>query len=203
MAKKRRKFAPEFRAKVALAAVRGDKTTAELASKFKVHGNQVSAWKKQLLEGAADLFGDSLLRSVRNQINSAIFGVDLDLGEERRDVAPREDRRELALEQVAELLLAVLLTFAKLAGQTPALVTQIGRNRGITVVAVVGARNTGFLRSRVVHGKDIDIQRNSIIERLSRAWNFNSADIIKGCFAGIEIRVCPVEKSAGHVSVRA
>ena len=55
---KRRSFSAAFKAKVALAAARGDKTTAELAAKFKVHPNQVSSWKKQLLEGAAGLFAD-------------------------------------------------------------------------------------------------------------------------------------------------
>jgi putative transposase len=43
---------------VALAAVRGDKTTAQLASEFSVHTSQVTAWKKQLLEQATDLFED-------------------------------------------------------------------------------------------------------------------------------------------------
>ena len=62
MARKRRRFEAPFRAKVALAAVRGDKTTAELAAKFGVHGNQVSAWKKQLLEGAAELFEDGRVK---------------------------------------------------------------------------------------------------------------------------------------------
>ena len=55
---KRRSFGAAFKAKVALAAVRGDKTTAELASKFSVHPNQVSSWKKQLLAGASGLFAD-------------------------------------------------------------------------------------------------------------------------------------------------
>jgi transposase-like protein len=58
MNRKRRRFSGAFKAKVALAAVRGDKTTAELAAKFGVHGNQVTAWKKQLLEGAAELFAE-------------------------------------------------------------------------------------------------------------------------------------------------
>ncbi len=62
MGKKRSRPAPSFKAKVALAAVRGDKTTAELASKFRVHTSQVTAWKKQLLEQAAGLFEDGRRR---------------------------------------------------------------------------------------------------------------------------------------------
>ena len=65
MTRKRRRFEAPFRAKVALAAVRGDKTTAELASKFDVHGNQVAVWKKQLLEGAVELFEDGRLSRQR------------------------------------------------------------------------------------------------------------------------------------------
>ena len=52
MTRKRRIFGAAFKAKVALAAVRGDKTTAQLASEFSVHASQVTAWKKQLLEQA-------------------------------------------------------------------------------------------------------------------------------------------------------
>ncbi len=62
MSRKRRTFGPAFKAKVALAAVRGDKTTAELAGKFKVHTNQVSAWKKQLLDGVTEVFADGRSR---------------------------------------------------------------------------------------------------------------------------------------------
>jgi transposase len=54
----RRETSPSFKAKVALAAIRGDKTTAELASKFAVPTSQVTAWKKQLLDQASDLFQD-------------------------------------------------------------------------------------------------------------------------------------------------
>ena len=58
MTRKRRVFGAAFKAKVALAAVKGDKTTAQLASEFSVHTSQVTAWKKQLLEQAVGLFQD-------------------------------------------------------------------------------------------------------------------------------------------------
>jgi len=53
----RRKHRPAFQAKVALAAVRGEKTLTELAQQFDVHPNPITAWKAQLLEGAAEVFG--------------------------------------------------------------------------------------------------------------------------------------------------
>ena len=53
----RRNHTPAFKAKVALAAVRGDKTVAELVQQFDVHASQITAWKTQLLEGASGRFG--------------------------------------------------------------------------------------------------------------------------------------------------
>ena len=53
----RRNHTPAFKAKVALAAVKGDKTLAELAQQFDVHPNQITQWKTQLLEGVTAVFG--------------------------------------------------------------------------------------------------------------------------------------------------
>lgn len=64
MARKRRILSGAFKAKVALAACRGDKTTAQLAAEYEVHANQIAAWKKQLLEGASALFEDGRSKRV-------------------------------------------------------------------------------------------------------------------------------------------
>jgi transposase len=53
----RRNHTPAFKAKVALAAVKGDRTIAQLAEHFDVHPNQITAWKAQLEGGASEVFG--------------------------------------------------------------------------------------------------------------------------------------------------
>lgn len=54
----RRNHSPAFKAKVALAAIKGEKTMIELAQRFDVHPNQIKQWKDQLLDGAVGVFGD-------------------------------------------------------------------------------------------------------------------------------------------------
>ena len=56
MGKKRKKYNSEFKAKVALAALKNEETTAELAQRFGVHPTMISTWKRSLLEGTADIF---------------------------------------------------------------------------------------------------------------------------------------------------
>ena len=63
MQNKRRNHSAAFKAKVALAAAKGDKTVAELAGEYQVHPNQITQWKKQLFESLPEIFS----RRRRNQ----------------------------------------------------------------------------------------------------------------------------------------
>lgn len=67
MGKKRRKFSDEFKAKVALDAVRGVKTFSESATEHKVHPNHISKWKKQLLDNASGLFASGKSRGAKSE----------------------------------------------------------------------------------------------------------------------------------------
>ena len=56
MSNKRKRYNPEFKAKVALAALKNEETMSELAARFGVHPTMIAAWKRALLDGAADIF---------------------------------------------------------------------------------------------------------------------------------------------------
>jgi transposase-like protein len=74
----RRNHTAAFKAKVALAAIKGEKTLSELAQLFDVHPNQITSWKGQLLEGAARVFGadaSNLQGAPRCKTRSALRGA--------------------------------------------------------------------------------------------------------------------------------
>jgi len=63
----RRNHSPVFKAKVALAAVRGDRTLAELAEQFDVHPNQIQDWKQKLITRAENVFGTGLAEAADHE----------------------------------------------------------------------------------------------------------------------------------------
>jgi len=67
MVKRRRCFSAGFKFKVALEAAKGTKTVNELSSEYGVHPNQISGWKRELLEGGAAVFSSNGARQLREQ----------------------------------------------------------------------------------------------------------------------------------------
>jgi transposase-like protein len=67
----RRRFTADFKSRVALEALRGDKTIQEIASKHKVHPNQVSTWKRQAVEGLGAVFSNGADRAGRDHAAEA------------------------------------------------------------------------------------------------------------------------------------
>lgn len=62
----RKSFSPDFMAKVALAAIKGDMTTAELSSKYEVHRSQINNWRKRALEGLREIFSSKRDKSIKD-----------------------------------------------------------------------------------------------------------------------------------------
>jgi transposase-like protein len=65
--RKRRNHSSAFKAKVALAALKSERTLAELAEHFDVHPNQIQDWKRRLVEGAEDVFGGNAVEAQHNE----------------------------------------------------------------------------------------------------------------------------------------
>ncbi len=71
MSNKRKKYSPQFKAKVALAALGNDQTIADLSSHFGVHPTMINNWKRSLLDSAADIFdkGQKSRKQTENQVD--------------------------------------------------------------------------------------------------------------------------------------
>ena len=69
MKQNRRKHSPSFKARVALEALKGEETIAELANKFEVHPSQLRKWKNSLTEGAAGIFSGDQAQKKRDDAN--------------------------------------------------------------------------------------------------------------------------------------
>lgn len=65
----RRNHSPAFKAKVALAAIRGEKTMSELAQEFDVHPNQIKQWKDHMLARAGDVFDDAVKKGREAEVD--------------------------------------------------------------------------------------------------------------------------------------
>ena len=120
MSRERRKHSPAFKAKVALEAMKGEQTVAELAARFEVHPNQIQTWKKALVDGAAVIFdqgnGTNKGKEQKNKNNDALVArlyqqigqlkVEAGfLGGKVRSMSPAE-RRELVDRQLRSLSIA-------------------------------------------------------------------------------------------------
>ncbi len=79
----RRRHSASFKAKVALAALKGDKTIAELASIYEVHPNQISAWKRQFLEGASEVFSHGSAGDRESELQRELDEAHRQLGQTR------------------------------------------------------------------------------------------------------------------------
>ena len=94
----RRNHSPAFKAKVALAAIKGEKTLAELAQQYDVHANQITDWRKQLLEGAANVFG----AAEKSEPTVDIKALHAKIGELTLANDPKKRQRRLRAPRVGE-----------------------------------------------------------------------------------------------------
>ena len=67
MKRNRKQYSPDFKAWVAMEAIKGEETIAELAIRFEVHPTQITKWKKELVSGAANIFGADPNKKIKDE----------------------------------------------------------------------------------------------------------------------------------------
>ena len=67
MKKNRKQYSPDFKAKVAMEAIKGQETIAELAIRFEVHPTQITKWKRELVAGAGNIFGADPNKKIKDE----------------------------------------------------------------------------------------------------------------------------------------
>ena len=99
---KRKQYSPQFKAKVALEAAREDKTVAQLSSQYDLHPTVINNWKRQLLEGASDLFESGRKKKAEKDTQEQVKDLYRHIGQlkvERDFLAERSEMLGLKIEK--------------------------------------------------------------------------------------------------------
>jgi len=102
MSKKRRQYSAQLKAKVALEAVRGEKTVAEIAAQYEIHPTMIHNWKRQLLDGASEIFEQQQANTIESDGEAQIAELYRQIGQlkvERDFLANRSARLGLPTEK--------------------------------------------------------------------------------------------------------
>ena len=83
---KRRRHDPEFKARVAIEALKNIKTASQIAKEFQIHPAQVSDWKKQMLDGATDLFGAGKKKSAEEDLEAEKDKLHAKIGQQATEI---------------------------------------------------------------------------------------------------------------------
>jgi len=101
MSNKRKQYSPQFKAKVAIEAIRGEKTVPELASQYEIHPTMLNGWKRKLLEEASQLF------EAENKEHKGSQDTQAQLNELYRQIGQLKVERDFLADRSARLGLTI------------------------------------------------------------------------------------------------